>query len=64
MLDKNCKPMLLEVNHAPSFHTDSPLDLDIKQNVMTDMFNLLNLSVKKKQERLQAIYEDRVARMT
>jgi tubulin polyglutamylase TTLL6/13 len=27
MLDENLKPWLLEVNHAPSFHTDSPLDL-------------------------------------
>ena len=26
MLDENCKPYLLEVNHAPSFATDSPLD--------------------------------------
>ncbi len=25
-LDKKCKPYLLEVNHTPSFATDSPLD--------------------------------------
>jgi tubulin polyglutamylase TTLL6/13 len=26
ILDSNLKPFLLEVNHAPSFATDSPLD--------------------------------------
>lgn len=30
MLDINFKPYLLEVNHAPSFGTDSPLDEKIK----------------------------------
>ena len=27
MLDENLNSWLLEVNHTPSFHTDSPLDL-------------------------------------
>ena len=30
MLDQNCKPILLEINHAPSFATDSPIDEKIK----------------------------------
>ena len=30
MLDENYKPYLLEINHAPSFATDSPLDEKIK----------------------------------
>ena len=30
MLDAKCKPYLLEVNHSPSFSTDSPLDEKVK----------------------------------
>ena len=26
ILDENCKAWLLEVNHAPSFETDTPFD--------------------------------------
>lgn len=31
ILDKSLKPFLLEVNHAPSFNTDTPLDYLIKK---------------------------------
>lgn len=48
LLDKNCKPYLLEVNHAPSFATDSPLDYDIKHGLIYDTFKLLNLTVARK----------------
>lgn len=27
MIDRNLKPWLIEINHAPSFSADSPLDL-------------------------------------
>jgi len=30
-LTDKLKPLLLEVNHAPSFATDSPLDYEIKR---------------------------------
>jgi tubulin polyglutamylase TTLL6/13 len=34
MVDRAFKPWLIEVNHLPSFGTDSPLDLDIKERLM------------------------------
>lgn len=43
-LDDNLKPWILEVNHAPSFTTDSPLDFKIKKSLITDTISLLNLS--------------------
>ena len=45
MLDKDCQPSLLEVNLAPSFMTDSPLDDEIKSKLMKDLFKLLGMSV-------------------
>ena len=47
-LDENLKPWVLEVNHAPSFHCDSPLDTKIKRGLVHDAIKLLNLSVSKK----------------
>jgi len=47
-LDDKLKPWILEVNHSPSFSTDSPLDFKIKKNLITDVIRLLNLSYWKK----------------
>jgi FtsZ-binding cell division protein ZapB len=64
ILGHDMKPYLLEVNHAPSFATDSPLDYEIKKSLFVDMFTLLNMSIARKKEKLQSIYEDKVSRMT
>ena len=47
-LDDQLKPWILEVNHAPSFSTDSPLDFKVKKNLIQDVIKLLNLSYWKK----------------
>ena len=44
MLDHKLKPWLLEVNHTPSFTTDSPFDLDIKSGVIADTIRLMNFN--------------------
>jgi len=44
MLDENLKPWLIEINHAPSFGTDTPLDWKIKKDLIADTIHLLNLS--------------------
>lgn len=43
LIDANLKPWVLEVNISPSLATDSPLDLAIKANLMTDIFNLITV---------------------
>jgi len=53
IIDKDLKPLLLEVNHAPSFATQSPLDYEIKAQMFKDTFNLLGMSVDKKKEVLK-----------
>ena len=47
-LDKNLKSWLLEVNQSPSFMTDSPLDFQVKKNLIRDTLHILNLSQKRK----------------
>ena len=46
MLDADLKPWLLEVNHAPSFATESKLDEQVKMAVLKDTFNLLAMKKK------------------
>lgn len=33
----------MEVNHSPSFHTDTQLDRDVKEALLTDTFTILNI---------------------
>jgi len=47
-VDEYLKPWVLEVNHAPSFVCDTPLDTKIKRGLVHDAIKLLNLSVSKK----------------
>ncbi|QDZ21369.1 Tubulin-tyrosine ligase/tubulin polyglutamylase [Chloropicon primus] len=47
MLDHKCKPWLIEVNHSPSFNTDTELDLDVKEGLISDTINLIQLSASR-----------------
>ncbi|XP_016833707.1 tubulin polyglutamylase TTLL4 isoform X4 [Cricetulus griseus] len=40
MLDENLKPWVLEVNISPSLHSNSPLDISIKGQMIRDLLNL------------------------
>jgi tubulin polyglutamylase TTLL6/13 len=48
MLDHKLRPWLLEVNHSPSFHTDSDLDYDLKYDLIRETINLLGLNPSRK----------------
>ncbi|XP_047506669.1 tubulin polyglutamylase TTLL13-like [Pieris napi] len=43
LLDHKLHPYILEVNHSPSFHTDTQLDREVKENLLTDTFTMLNI---------------------
>lgn len=43
-------PYLLEVNHTPSFTTDTPLDELIKKNLIRDSLVLMNINTTSKSE--------------
>lgn len=61
LLDHRLKPWLLEVNHSPSFHTDTPFDRKVKTELIADTIRLLGLDpahrivhAEKEQARLNA----------
>ena len=43
LLDHKLKPWLLEVNHSPSFSTDTPFDLKVKSDLLIETMILLNM---------------------
>ena len=58
LLDKKLKPWLIEVNHSPSFHTDALLDKEVKEGLLNDTFNLIDLYANDKRK---CIEEDKRA---
>ena len=48
IIDSKGRPILLEVNHAPSFNDDTGLDKQVKRNLLVDTFRILNISLKEK----------------
>ena len=58
LIDSDLKPWLLEVNFTPSFSTDSPLDLNIKSQIITDALTLVTLpdKLKKAFSKIQGQY--------
>ena len=45
LVDEQLKPWLLEVNTSPSVACASPLDMDIKTAVLTDLLNVVGIAV-------------------
>jgi len=44
LIDHKLKPWLLEINHAPSFATDTPLDFKLKKDLISDTIQILDMS--------------------
>ncbi|KAH0626768.1 hypothetical protein JD844_001954 [Phrynosoma platyrhinos] len=53
LLDRKLKPWLLEVNHSPSFSTDSWLDREVKDQLLYDTLVLINLGACDKRKVLE-----------
>lgn len=50
MIDQLLDPYVLEVNHTPSFATDTPLDYFIKFNLIKDTLTLMNVNQTTKKQ--------------
>ncbi len=56
LIDSDLKPWLVEVNLSPSLATDSPLDMNIKSTLLTDVFNIVGVKrFDRKKESLNKI---------
>jgi tubulin polyglutamylase TTLL6/13 len=44
ILDNKLEPHVLEVNHSPSFATDTPLDHHVKFSVIKDTLILMHIN--------------------
>jgi tubulin polyglutamylase TTLL6/13 len=53
MLNDKAEPLILEINHTPSFTTDTPLDQFIKFNYIKDALVLMNINEKSRNEILR-----------
>ncbi|XP_069490697.1 tubulin polyglutamylase TTLL6 isoform X6 [Ambystoma mexicanum] len=53
LLDRRLRPWLLEVNHSPSFSTDSLLDREVKDSLLYDTLVLINLGACNKRKVLE-----------
>lgn len=49
MLDEKLKPWILEVNISPSLHSNSPLDVAIKGQMIRDLLNLAGFHIPQKE---------------
>ena len=50
IIDKKLNPYVLEVNHTPSFSTDSPLDRTIKKAVISQALELVSVSSRNRKQ--------------
>ncbi|CAB0014353.1 unnamed protein product [Nesidiocoris tenuis] len=48
ILDSRLKPFLLEVNYTPSFNRNTPVDRQVKDALLSDVFKLIDLSRNEK----------------
>ena len=48
LIDHKFKPWLIEVNHSPSFTTDTPYDYKIKSELISNVIRILNFREKDK----------------
>ncbi|OWF40925.1 tubulin polyglutamylase TTLL4-like [Mizuhopecten yessoensis] len=50
LLDENLKPWILEVNISPSLHSNSQLDINIKGQMIRDLFNIAGFRIPEKSD--------------
>lgn len=63
IFNTNYKPILLEVNHTPSFNGDSPFDIKLKSGVISNALKIINMNTARKQKTINFIKKQIQKRM-
>ena len=50
MLDHKLRPWMLEVNHTPSFASDTNVDAEIKNELIRNTLEIIQLSVEQRKK--------------
>lgn len=56
LIDDTLKPWLIEVNLSPSLGCSSPMDYEVKSNMICDLLNLVSIRVPSERYKLTFIY--------
>ncbi len=54
IITDDLQPIILEINYTPSFSTDTPLDWNIKKNLIKDALVLMGVTKEFKQVTVKA----------
>jgi len=57
MLTDELRPIVIEVNHTPSFETATPLDYLVKKNLIKDTLKLMRVTQKNKRKNFERAKE-------
>ena len=57
MFTDDYAPIVIEVNHTPSFETGTPLDYHVKKNLVKDTLRLMRITTKNKRQNFQRAKE-------
>lgn len=63
MIDSNLRPWLIEINHLPSFATDSPLDLEIKSAVIEQTLRIIRARPTDRREHEAQVKRESASRL-
>ena len=63
IINDDLQPFILEINYTPSFSTDTPLDMNIKKNLIHDALVLMGTNKEFKEQTIMARKECRDLRM-
>lgn len=63
IINEEAQPILLEINYTPSFSTDTPLDWNIKRNLIHDALVLMGINKEFKENTVKVRKEFRDVRM-